>query len=54
MASELGDIQLIGADSEFFIAELTGTTSGRILTKYVVYIVPYCTIMIIFLVQRII
>ena len=34
-ASELGDIQLIGSDGEFFTAEITSSTSGRIMTKYV-------------------
>ena len=33
MASRLGEVKLIGGDSDFFIAEITGATSGRILTK---------------------
>ena len=34
-ASELGDVQLIGVDGESFTAEITGTTTGRILTRLV-------------------
>ena len=38
MASELGSVQLIGTDADFFTAKITGTTSGEIITKCVVEI----------------
>ena len=33
LASQIGEVQLIGVDSNFFTAEITGTTTGKILTK---------------------
>lgn len=32
-AAELGDVTLVGQDGQFFTAEITGSVSGRILTK---------------------
>ena len=46
MASQLEEIELIGADSDFFIAEITSSSSGRILTKYVYIALPVCRCML--------
>ena len=35
MASQLGDVGLVGTDARYFTAEITGPASGQILTKYV-------------------